>query len=105
MATAVISSDPSIFYLSIVHGGSMDLLHADPDFCNGNERWYYLNSGTESAYVGSYSNQKLIFHRPSASAFDGGLPFGKRIGLVRAGKPAQCFAMYKALVLHGVDQA
>ena len=39
--------------------------------------------------MGSYTNQKLIFHRPSASALDGGLPFGKRIGLARAGMPAQ----------------
>eukprot|EP00040_Diaphanoeca_grandis_P024917 m.137672 g.137672 ORF g.137672 m.137672 type:complete len:552 (-) comp29936_c0_seq2:21-1676(-) len=44
----------------------------DPDFCNGNERWYYLNSGPTDAHIASYADQDVVFYRGG-----GAFPYGK----------------------------
>mmetsp|Transcript_32507 Transcript_32507/g.85125 ORF Transcript_32507/g.85125 Transcript_32507/m.85125 type:complete len:579 (+) Transcript_32507:52-1788(+) len=51
----------------------------EPDFCNGGEIWYNLNSVSEQISVASYAAQDVLFLRRATPSAQGGSPFGRRV--------------------------
>eukprot|EP00041_Stephanoeca_diplocostata_P019993 m.438279 g.438279 ORF g.438279 m.438279 type:complete len:551 (+) comp21443_c0_seq2:76-1728(+) len=56
------------------------------DPCNGNERFYNLNGGTDQVRVASYVAQSVVYHRHANNDGQGGRGFGFRYGAFTAGQ-------------------